>query len=212
HLSLYRDETSRRSTWHAPLAHYLEAWGDSLSVSGSRLIAQPLIAPLFDGLSVNEFLAFAVRESAKDGAELVRRALDISDDAAWAKAVHDGCLPGSETDFATPTLKALAAVKVPAEALGGLQPAEQLELTFVPDSRIYDGRYANNGWLQEAPEHAMKLTWDNAAFINPKTAEALGIKDCTLIKITTNGKTVEVPALMSPGQAPGSLKVLLGFG
>lgn len=212
HLSLYRDETSRCSTWHVPLAHYLEAWGDSLSISGSRLIAQPLIAPLFEGLSVNEFLALTIRDSAKDGAELVRRALKVSDDRAWAKAVHDGFLPGSETELARPELRSLAAVKLGAEALGGLQPSEQLEVTFVADSRIYDGRYANNGWLQESPEHAMKLTWDNAAFISPKTAEALGIKDSTLITITAGGKSLELPALMSPGQAPGSIKLLLGFG
>ncbi len=212
HLSLYRDETSRRSTWHLPLAHYLEAWGDSQSVSGSRLIAQPLIAPLFEGWTVNEFLAFAARESVKDGAELVRRALNVTDDRVWAKAVHDGVLPGTDVELAKPELRTLSGVKLPSDSLTGLEPGGPLEVTFVPDSRIYDGRYANNGWLQESPEHAMKLTWDNAAFINPKTAEALGIEDCTLIEITANGKTVAVPALMSPGQAPGSLKVLLGFG
>lgn len=212
HLSLYRDETSRLCTWHLPLAHYLEAWGDSLSVSGSRLVSQPLIAPLFEGKSVSEFLAYLVRDNAKDGAQLVRRALNIADDREWAKVVHDGALLGNELEVSRPVTGTLAAVKIPAEALSGLQAVDQLEVTFVPDTRIYDGRFANNGWLQETPEHAMKLTWDNAAFINPKTAEALGIKDCTLIDITVGNATVKVPALMAPGQAPGSLKLLLGFG
>ena len=212
HLSLYRDETSRRSTWHLPLSHYLESWGDSLSVSGSRLVAQPLIAPLFDGMSVSEFLALTARESFKDGSELVRRALDITDDRAWAKVVHDGSLPGTEVELSKPVLGSAVAVKVAPEGLTGLQPAEQLEVTFHADSRIYDGRFANNGWLQESPEHQMKLTWDNAAFINPKTAEALGVDDCTLIKLTAGGRTIEIPALQAPGQAPGSIKVLLGFG
>lgn len=211
HLSLYRDETSRRSTWHLPLAHYLESWGDSQSVSGSRLVAQPLIAPLFDGMSVSEFLALVAREPVKDGADLVRRALNVGDDRVWAKIVHDGGLPGSELESTKPELRT-AAVKVAAEGLTGLGAAEQLEVTFIPDSRIYDGRYANNGWLQESPEHQMKLTWDNAAFINPKTAEALGIKDCHFIKLTAGGRTIEIPALQAPGQAPGSIKVLLGFG
>ncbi len=212
HLSLYRDETSLKSTWHVPAAHYLEAWGDSQSAFGSRLIAQPLIKPLFGGLSQIELLALVMRDSVKDGAGLVRRALGLSDERGWARAVHDGALFASEAEAATPVVGQLAALKLAPEALTGVEAGNTLEVTFEADTRIHDGRYANNAWLQETPEHSMKLTWDNAAFINPKTAAALGVKDCTFVKLTVGGKTLEIPALMSPGQAPGSLKLLLGFG
>lgn len=212
HLSLYRDETSLKSTWHVPAAHYLEAWGDSQSAFGSRLIAQPLIKPLFDGLSQIELLALVTRDSVKDGAGLVRRALGLTDERGWTRAVHDGALIANEGVPAAPVVGQLAAIKLPAAALGGNEAAGALEVTFDADTRLYDGRYANNAWLQETPEHSMKLTWDNAAFINPKTAAALGVEDCTLVKLTVGGKTLTIPALISPGQAPGSLKLLLGFG
>ena len=212
HLSLYRDETSRRCTWHLPLAHYLEAWGDCAAPSGSRLIAQPLIEPLFEGMSAIEFLGMLARDPAKNGAEIVRRALKLTDDRAWARAVHDGYIAGSESPTVQPEVRQLAALKLSPAALTGLDAADQIEVTFVPDTRLYDGRFANNGWLQETPEHAMKLTWDNAAFINPKTAAALGIKDSTLITLSVGNSSITVPALMAPAHPAGSIKLLLGFG
>jgi MoCo/4Fe-4S cofactor protein with predicted Tat translocation signal len=212
HLSLYRDETSLKSTWHVPASHYLEAWGDSLTAFGSRLVQQPLIKPLFESLSSIELLAFVTRDTVKDGLGLVRRALGLTDDRGWTRAVHDGALIAGEGQHASPVVAQLAAVKLSPEALAGVQHGGPLEVTFETDTRIYDGRYANNGWLQETPEHSMKLTWDNAAFINPKTAEALGVEDCHFVTLTVGGKSLDIPALISPGQAPGSIKLLLGFG
>ncbi len=211
HLGLYRDETARACKWHAPLSHYLETWADSQSYSGTRLVAQPLISPLYGTKSLVELVALITRAPEQDGQALVRKALRVSNDRAWARAVHDGMLPGSGAAPVTPTLVALAPVALSGLELGGVSDAE-LELNFRPDPKIYDGRFANNGWLQELPEPSMKLTWENAAFIHPKTAEALGVQDCHVVTLTVDGRSVTIPALMSPAQARGAITVALGYG
>ena len=213
HLSLYRDETSRRCKWHLPLAHYLETWGDAASLNGSRLICQPLIEPLFEGMSAAEFIALLTRDSVTDGQDLVRRALGLEDDRLWRRAVHDGMVPGSGPRFAQPSVGTIPSVKLPEAALGGLEIHNgQLEITFAADPKLYDGRFANNGWLQECPEPVMKLTWDNAAFMSPATARALGIDDERLVTLELDGRRVTVPALMTPAMAPGSIRLFLGYG
>jgi molybdopterin-containing oxidoreductase family iron-sulfur binding subunit len=214
HLSLYRDETSHACSWHLPLAHYLESWGDSRSFNGSLIVSQPLIAPLFQAPSIAEFLAWTTRDEVKDGQQLVRRALGerAADDKAWRRIVHDGGAVGSMGSAVSPSLQTLKAVSLGEAALADLNPSGPLEVTFQADPKVYDGRFANNGWLQELPEPAMKLTWDNAAFINPKTAAALKIEDCSLVTVSVEGRSITLPALMSPGQAPGSVRLVLGYG
>ncbi|MEN9578726.1 MAG: Tetrathionate reductase subunit precursor [Pseudomonadota bacterium] len=214
HLGLYRDETSQLCTWHLPLAHYLESWGDAKSFDGSTVLAQPLIAPLYEGMSVAELLALLTRDSVKQGRALLQRALGFTDEKAFERAIHDGVIPGSAGARVQPELGELGPVALGPAELSGLEVQNsKLEVSFLPCSKLHDGRYANNGWLQEAPEHGMKLTWDNAAFMSPKTAAALGIEDCTLIEVTTAaGASVRVPALMAPGQAPGTIKLALGYG
>jgi molybdopterin-containing oxidoreductase family iron-sulfur binding subunit len=215
HLSLYRDETSRACSWHVPMAHFLEAWGDTRSYDGTVLLSQPLVAPLFSGLSVPEFLAVLRRDEERDGQSLVRRALGqkVTGESAWRRAVHDGFVAGTAAPSITPELSSVPPLSFGGAALGGVSPTEDpLEVTFAADPKLHDGRFANNGWLQELPDTAMKLTWDNAALISPKTAEALGIEDCTLVTISVQDRTITLPALMSPGQAPGSIRLSLGYG
>src|SRR5690606_1114110 len=98
-------------------------------------------------------------------------------------------------------------------SLSSMEPSDSdLEVTFNPDPKVYDGSLANNAWLQELPDPVMKLTWDNAAFISPKTAAKLGIEDSTMITISGGDRSITLPALISPGQAPGSIRLVLGYG
>jgi MoCo/4Fe-4S cofactor protein with predicted Tat translocation signal len=137
----------------------------------------------------------------------------------WRKCVHDGFIPG--TALPTKTISANATApqpNVPAPASGGF------ELVFRPDPTIYDGRFANNGWLQELPKPLSKVTWDNAALVSPNTAQQLGITktigkkggdtyvDC--LKITHQGRTISavVPAWITPGQPDGVITLHLGYG
>jgi Fe-S-cluster-containing dehydrogenase component len=214
HVGLYRDETALASDWHLPLAHFLEAWGDVRASDGSISIQQPVIAPLYGGKSAIEVLAILNGE-ALAGLEIVQRSLGelTSDPRLWRKAVHDGIVPGSAWPKERPALRAIAAVSFAPGELSSLDvEPEQLELVLAPDPKIHDGRFANNGWLQELPDAATKLTWDNALLVSPKTAKALGVTDNMLVTVGIDGRSLTVPAMLSPGQATGSVKLYLGYG
>lgn len=214
HLGLTDDETGARCTWHLPAAHFLESWGDGLAQDGTLTLVQPLIAPLFGGRSSLELLAALVGDGLTDGLSIVRRThrAHLAEDRRWSRAVQQGMVPGS-SPHERPTLRPLPPASLTERQRGGLELENgALELTFHADARVHDGRFANNGWLQELPEPITKLTWENAALLAPGTAEHLGIADGTLVRLQLDGRTLELPALQVPGQAPGSVRVALGSG
>ncbi len=212
HLSHYRDETSRASTWHLPRAHALESWGDAASWDGTRCLQQPLIEPIFPRRTPLELLA-AVCGAKESAAELVRGAVAPgASEAQWKRMLHDGFVEGSA---AAPVEPALANFTLPAPAARALQSElrnGELELVFAPDHKLYDGRSANNSWLQETPDALTKMTWGNAACFAAETAAALGIEDATLITLQLGARELEVAAVIVPGQAPGSVTLHLGYG
>jgi molybdopterin-containing oxidoreductase family iron-sulfur binding subunit len=214
-VGLFEDETTLRSSWHVPLAHYLESWGDTRAYDGTIGIQQPLIAPLYNGLSTIELVANLLEEGPTDGLELVKRTLSkhIGDERLLKKTIHDGVLLGSGLAPVQPVLKPLAPIVLGDREKGGLSVGNgQLELVLGPCPKIYDGRYANNGWLQELPDPILKLTWGNAALIAPSTAKELGVEDQTLVTLTVNGTSITLPAIVAPGQAKDSVFVALGYG
>ncbi|HEU5087247.1 MAG TPA: 4Fe-4S dicluster domain-containing protein [Roseiflexaceae bacterium] len=87
-----------------------------------------------------------------------------------------------------------------------------MEIIFRPDPSIWDGRFANNGWLQELPKPVSKLTWDNAAQLSPATAAQLGLATGDIVDINTGGRKVSAPVLVVPGQADGTVIATLGYG
>ncbi len=215
HAGLYRDETALKSDWHVPLAHFLEAWGDVRASDGTISIQQPVIAPLYGGKSPLELLAILSGDEATTGLEIVQRSLGelTRDPRLWRKALHDGIVPNSAWAVELPALRGIEAIAFAPGELSGLDvEPEQLELVLAPDPKLYDGRFANNGWLQELPDTATKLTWDNALMLSPKTAKTLGVTDNMLATVTVDGRSLTVPAILSPGQATGSVKLYLGYG
>ncbi|MDX1967899.1 MAG: TAT-variant-translocated molybdopterin oxidoreductase [Planctomycetaceae bacterium] len=209
-LSNYVDETSLACQWHLPAAHPLECWGDGISESGRLTLQQPLIAPLFGGKSDIELLAWVLGDVDATSQSLVRQTATTllpADrfDKEWRKLIHDGFW-GKPAATLSPTLR--ADLNLPAAT-----PAPtDLELVLTPSPSTYDGRFANNGWLQETPQPLSKLTWDNAALIAPATADELGLKTGSLAALHVAGQTVELPVYVLPGQAPGSIGVALGYG
>ncbi len=214
HFSLFEDETSKASAWHVPLAHFLESWGDVRSWSGTVSITQPLIAPLYGGRSAIEIVAQLIGDEKKSGLEIVQRTHQdtLAGEALWKKAVHDGVVTGTRWTGVTPALKAIEPVTLSPRELGGLAMAGDPELVFAQDPGLYDGRFANNGWLMEMPDPLTKLTWDNALMMSPATAKKLGVTDRTLVKLTLNGKAINIPVLLLPGHGAGSMTVHLGYG
>jgi molybdopterin-containing oxidoreductase family iron-sulfur binding subunit len=212
HLSLYEDETSALCRWHAPEAHELESWGDVRAFDGTATIRQPLISPLYEGKAAHDVLAVLLRHPVQSGYEIVRdtwkRRLRAASDfeTDWRRAVHDGVVEGT----------ALPAKEVaPKGKLSAAAPvADQgLELVFRPDPTVWDGRFANNGWLQELPKPLSKLTWDNAALVSPRTADRLGLQTMgDVVELRYQGRTVTAPVKVMPGHADDSVTVMLGYG
>ena len=251
-LGLHVDETSATATTHVPAAHFLESWGDAINHAGDYLSMQPLILPLYGGISELELLGQLAGLPAPQGAEFIRETFagasgvalnsGTAFDNAWRQFVHDGffsgkaSFPQASDDQATAQAKSAAAPAAP------LQPG-QYELVFTLGN-LDDGRYANNGWLQELPDPVTKLTWDNALLISPKTATDLGVNVGTvngsasdlpdtdfsprtsdspiavdpmtafpMAKVTTpDGRSLELPVLVSPGQHDQTLVLALGWG
>jgi MoCo/4Fe-4S cofactor protein with predicted Tat translocation signal len=218
HLSAYFDETSRLSEWHIPRSHFLESWKDARSIAGIPSITQPLIAPLFDSYTENSLLFCIMSGAPGNDHDLVRTTwkpllADADFETAWRKTLHDGLLQGEGLQSAEPVVdvRALTA-NLRACKLEATPTDNELELLFEPSPTIYDGRYANNGWLQELPHPISKIVWDNAAMISAATADRLGLTSKDVIAISAQNRRLEIPVVIQPGQAENSLTVSLGYG
>ncbi len=213
HVSTHVDETSRAAAWHLNRAHPLETWSDARAEDGTASIAQPLIAPLFGGRTDAEVVDLLLGPGRKAHAivESTWRAArgSIGFDKAFRRALHDGLWADSAAAVDTPVPRPGDV----ARALGDAEaPAQGLEITFRPDPHAWDGRFANNGWLQELPDAMTKLTWGNAASISPATAREHGLADGDVIALTLGGAAIEIPVLIAPGQADGSIALTVGQG
>jgi MoCo/4Fe-4S cofactor protein with predicted Tat translocation signal len=256
HLSLYNNETSEICHWHIPATHYLESWGDTRTYDGTVTIVQPLIAPLYEGRTAHELLALfsdnydrkpydivkeywrgqaGTRElgvSTESGSDRVAAASSPPDfESWWRKCLHDGFIPNSALPTKTVSLKSdwansLAPNAAGTSALPG-KGGSEFELVFRPDPSIYDGRFANNGWLQELPRPLTKITWDNVALISANTAKKLGVAPQNYeedkrgrgamvdqLEIKLNGRAISklVPAWIMPGQPDDVITIHLGYG
>ena len=206
HLSIDENETSDGCDWHLNEAHFLEAWSDATAADGSVGLVQPLIAPLYAGKSAHEILAALSDEAGLSGYEIVRAHWkevrgDSDFEGWWRRALHDG--------LAAPGARASETPGKPPEfplSSGGL------ELVFLPDPTIWDGRFANNGWLQELPKPITKLTWDNTAQVSPATAKELGVANEDVVELELDGRKVRAPIWIVPGQADSAVVVHLGYG
>jgi molybdopterin-containing oxidoreductase family iron-sulfur binding subunit len=237
HLSLYQDETSRLCQWHLPAAHYLETWSDARAFDGTASIVQPLIEPLYHGRSAHQLLAVMTNDQEAPAEETVRAywfkhwkehksTADLED--FWQTAVHDGVVAG--TKFPVKTFPLQNGWEKHLQA-GGARDGDRnvdvsdLEIVFEADPTIYDGRFANNGWLQELPKPISKLTWDNAALMSPTLARELGVTrmsyehggehggyQVNVIELHVDGRNVRAPVWMMPGHAERSITVHLGYG
>ncbi|HEV2948956.1 MAG TPA: TAT-variant-translocated molybdopterin oxidoreductase [Gemmataceae bacterium] len=236
HLGLYQDETAAECHWHVPEAHYLEGFSDARAFDGTVTLVQPLIEPLYQGVTIHELLSALVDESPFDGRGLLRRYWrqhlpGVSDDksfeAAWERALRDGLVEGTALKPRDPPALSEKWMQPPvADAPDSDRAAsETLEISFRPDPTLYDGRFANNGWLQETPKPITKLTWDNAIFVSPATAQKLSLKQTfgihggehgearvDEVELEYRGQRIRGPTWILPGQADGSVTVHLGHG
>jgi molybdopterin-containing oxidoreductase family iron-sulfur binding subunit len=229
HLGLYHDETAAQCHWHIPEAHFLEEWSDVRGHDGTVSIIQPLIAPLYGGRSVHEVMSALSEGGIRSSYDVVRSfwmasaggpapltppasqagttTVPSSFDQSWRKWLHDGIVPN--TAFATKTLTMQASLPAPTAASGN---STDLEVVFRPDPSVYDGRFANNAWLQELPKSLTKLTWDNAALIAPQTADRLMLVSGDFVELKQGNTSVTIPVWLAPGHAPDALTLHVGYG
>ena len=244
HVSDRTNATAYACTWHVPLANYLESWSDAKSVRGVYSVVQPMILPLYpDCVSEIELiLAFldggklSLGEGEKGApapAMLAVKNTFNGTDAQWKEVLKNGFHVSTTHATASISLSANAVEEI-SKAKVGVPSAKQLDVIFATDASVYDGRWIDNGWLQEAPDPISKLTWDNAVLIAPKTAKELGIYDdiialetrfasvspdgegqnrkSPMITVTVNGKSLTLPVLVSFGQSENTLIIPLGYG
>ncbi|MFI5057749.1 MAG: TAT-variant-translocated molybdopterin oxidoreductase [Candidatus Acidiferrales bacterium] len=226
HVSPHFEETSEYCHWHVAESHYLESWGDARAFDGTLSVIQPLIAPLYRTHSAFEVLAAFSDKPGASVYDAVREHLKAATASAdfekfWRKTLNDGVVANTAFAPVTVALKFSPASLAPAKTAS----SDELEFIFRPDPCVHDGRFANNGWLQELPKPVTKLTWDNAALVSPKTAEKLALTHSVasrggehgqiisnVIDISLSGSKVTAAAWIVPGQAENVVVLPLGYG
>lgn len=208
------NETWAEAEWQLPAAHPFEAWGDARSLDGTASIQQPLIAPLYGGKSALELAAVIAGAEKTKGHDLVKSYWSAQWGAEaekrWKKSLFDGFIEGTKMETVNPAVTAAASF---AQAQAAIQaPGQGIEVTFHPSASAYDGRFANNAWMHEAPDPLTKLVWDNAALLSPATARELGVKDGDYLSLSHSGREIKVPAMILPGHADKSISLALGYG
>lgn len=230
HLGLYADETAQAALCHIPEAHFLESWGDVYSSSGVLSPIQPLISPLFDGITEIELLGLLVFGQMRKGYDILRSnwlgsepcpALNCAtvSEFDWENALRIGLFEfepkdkdlHSEAANLLPSNKE-SILKLIANYREEVIPDGFYEVVFPLSYSMYDGRYNNNGWLQELPDPFTKLVWDNAALVCPSTAASLGVQNNQLLELVVGDKKVKAPVYITPGVASKTIVLSLGYG
>jgi MoCo/4Fe-4S cofactor protein with predicted Tat translocation signal len=212
HAGTYYDETAAISDWHLPLAHYLESWGDEEASDGTITICQPLIEPLHDVYAPVEMLGYFATSKMEFDDLLIQRYWKAQlgpnfSEKNWRRWLHDGLVSGAPREPVVPNVifdKLGDAVKQGRESVTGT------EIDFHLCPVLLDGRYANNAWLQELPRPLTKITWDNAAYMAPSKAAELGVVNGDLVAVSVDGRSLELPVFIAPGQADDTVSITLG--
>ncbi len=228
HAGLYETETSRLCHWNLPLAHFLENWGDLCAFDGTCSINQPTIRPLKGQKPALEILATLLGSPLATDGEIVKthwqreaeagRLEGASDfEAFWRRSLRDGVIRkgiqgvGRAANAPVPSSSANAVDEHRSARLPA-QTSDALELVFRPDPTMYDGRYTNNGWLQELPNPITSLTWGNAALMSERTAQRLGLAQSDAVEIAHGGRSIRIPVCIVPGHAENSIALHIGNG
>jgi molybdopterin-containing oxidoreductase family iron-sulfur binding subunit len=211
--SLHRDETSAFAHWFAPASHPLESWGDVRSADGTVSIIQPLISPLYDSLTTEEFLSALLDPPGRSGHELLTRSwsarVGTDFDAFWRHALRSGvAIKGPE--------KVARQLRVQPQALSNaLKPPSILsgiEVNFRPDIKVCAGEFGHNAWLQECPDPVTQVTWDNPVQLGPETARKLGVSTHSELEVRIGEQIFLASVFVVPGHAEGAVTLALGYG
>jgi len=209
-LGFEENETSRYCHWHIPSAHALESWSDARGFDGTMSLIQPLIDPLFEGKTAHELIDALMQAPGRQSYDIVRaywqtQGWGATFETTWRKALNDGIIAGS----AVPVRAVNPSGTIPPASS---RPPAKLEVLFRADPSIWDGRFANNAWLQELARPVSKLTWDNAALVSPVLAGRENLENGDVIELKFRGRSLRAPVWITPGQAENSVTLHVGYG
>ena len=238
-LGYASDETSALAGINLAAAHYLESWGDARTADGTIVAVQPMLLPLFGGLTQNEVLARISGEANADGYALVSETITGiaggNAEKAMRRFLHDGLLAGSayaKVSVRFDRDRAMAAFSTSGKKVEVFS-LKNLEVRFVADHKMDDGRFANNGWLHECPDPMTKISWDNAIMVSPRLGKELGIapegaalqvarkeenefyigkEKAHVFELTVGGLKIKGPAHIQPGLSNYTVVVPIGYG
>ena len=210
HLGLHENETADQCSWRLPMSHTLESWSDLRAFDGTASIVQPLILPLYDSRQAHDLLGLMAGTIAPSAYDLVRQTWQAQRsggdfDTWWKQTLHDGVVANS----------AAARVATGAPKRPDVKPAQAargLSLLLGADPSVWDGRFANNAWLQECPHPFTKEVWGHGIYLSPGDARRLNIADREMIEVWHDSASLRAPARVREGQADGVIAVELGYG
>jgi anaerobic selenocysteine-containing dehydrogenase len=144
------------------LSHYLESWSDAESIDGTLSLVQPLIQPLYDSKNMLEVMHLLVNKTQRSGYDMIVEAWKNKN---WKQSLHDGVYKSASSVSISQSSANLSSLEISKVV------ADDIEVVFQASPSTFDGRFANNGWLQETPQPITKVTWDNPALISPALAK-----------------------------------------
>ncbi|MCC6394949.1 MAG: Fe-S-cluster-containing hydrogenase [Bryobacterales bacterium] len=212
------DETAAKAQVVSAASHTLESWGDAEPVEGTASLVQPCLRPLFRTRTWIETLA---AWSGKPGPVLdmlrdhwqkeifPKTKSGLAFDRFWEKTLQDGV---ARYEPAARARAAAARREAAAPQAGETARQEGFQLVLYAKPALLEGRHAYNPWLQEIPDPVSKVAWDNYACLAPQAAAKLGVSSGDVVRIECGGQTLELPALVQPGQHEETVAVALGFG
>ncbi len=225
------DETTESCKYIIPSHHWLESWGDAEPKTGYFSLMQPTIYPLFKTRAFQTtLLKWTPGATATDYETYFKTfwTTKAGSSAGYEKALQDGVIEPAVPTIAAGTFSA-AKTEEAKSKIAASKAAAGIEVVLYQKISIGDGNQANNPWLQELPDPITKVTWDNYAVMSPALAkEVLGIDvmgkdqrqsdryevtpEKPVVKITVNGKSIELPVLIIPGNHDKVIGVALGYG
>jgi len=209
------DETASELKAIAPNCTFFEAWGDASATEGYYTVIQPTINPVFNTRQAEQSLLVWAGDNTNIY-DFVKQNWEANILAGTGKSWNDllqtgfvfkGSKSGSAASANVDVNAVASAIVSASKAIAG-----EVELKLYESTVIRDGRYANNAYLQELPDPVSKVTWDNYAAINPKFAEELGLGENGKVVVEANGYSLELPVVLQPGQALGTVSIAVGYG
>jgi len=201
-FATFPDETAMATRWRAPLAHTLESWGDARGPDGTASLVQPMVKPLFDGLSALTAIDMLDAAGPRPGDhDRVRRQWQATDDGRWRELLVAGTIEGTA---ARPVELGDARLVMPRPS----PRAAPMVVTLPPSATLWDGRGATNAWAQECPDPVTRQVWGAALRLSPGDARRLGVADQDVVAFA--GLTA--PVKIVEGQADGVATLPVGHG